>query len=114
MCLALAFRARTCRGGGTEGVAQEIKAAALSASKALVRRGPPWAHPPHSKYFSGNRVPNSFGLDDAHALTVTFHSRSKLFMVPVLSSFRRASMAQPEPRASTGWDVNNHEIGLKQ
>ena len=50
----------------------------------------------------------------AHTLMATFQSCFKLLKELVFFSVRRASMAQRETRASTGGDMNNHEIRVNQ
>lgn len=73
-----------------------------------------WVHPPHGNYFTGNRIPNGFIGCHAHTLMATFQSCFKLLKELVFFSVRRASMAQRETRASTGGDMNNHEIRVNQ
>lgn len=116
VCLALAvasFRARSV--GHAEGVARRESCQHLQRWRSKpppLQRSPHqalltqagvtgrWVHPPHSKYFSGNRIPNTFG-SMSHALMVTFRSCVKLLMELLLSSFHCASIAQTETRAST-------------
>lgn len=104
-----------CRGGGTEGVvpappAQEIKAAvaaaALCASKALVRRRPVSQ--------GGCILPTATTWVVPASLTLlVWYPRFIHVSNPPcnLGCFRRAPVAQTETRASTSWDVNNHEVG---